>query len=498
LKEGIAKPQSRQIHVLSLPHFNIKLPAMVIRLFQLLAIAMIAIGATAFAQPRDIPSSREQVMLSYSPLVKQVSPAVVNIYTKRLVTTRINPFGGDPFFEQFFGRSFGGSLNRQQIESSLGTGVIVDAKGVLVTNAHVIKGAQEISVVLTDGREYDAELSLMDEQSDLAVLRIDTKGEKLPYARLNPSENLEVGDIVLAIGNPFGVGQTVTSGIVSALARSSLDINDFNFFIQTDAAINPGNSGGPLVAMDGSVVGINTAIYSRSGGSLGIGFAIPSEMVATVIAAEKSGADNASIMRPWLGISGQAVTSDIAESLGFDVPHGVLVSKIHAASPARKAGLKVGDVIISLNGRKIHDLAEMKFRLATVPIGEKADLKILRKDEEKTITVKAMGPPDNPPHNKETLEDAYLMTGAIIGNLNPRVAVELGLDSEREGVVVVSIEPNSSAGRLIRVGDIIVAANQNEVKDIGDLKKQLKKAEKQGVFDIVIERYGHQSRILIR
>ena len=470
---------------------------MIIRIIQFIAMIMIGIGATAFAQPRDVPSSREQVMLSYSPLVKQVSPAVVNIYTKRVVTKRVNPFGRDPFFEQFFGRSFGG-LNRHQVENSLGTGVIIDAKGIVVTNAHVIKGAQEISVVLTDGREYGAELSLADEQSDLAVLRIDAKDENLPFARLKPSENLEVGDIVLAIGNPFGVGQTVTSGIVSALARSSLNINDFNFFIQTDAAINPGNSGGPLVAMDGSVIGINTAIYSRSGGSLGIGFAIPSEMVATVVAAEKSGAENASVARPWLGASGQAVTSDIANSLDLDRPRGVLISKIHSASPARKAGLKVGDVVIKINGRVISDPAEMKFRLATVPIGDKADLSVLRKGKERTLYMEAMAPPNDPPHDKETLKEAYLLNGAVVGNLNPRVAVELGLDTEREGIVVVDIERGSRAGRIVRSGDIIVAVNDDEIEDIKDLKRELEQAADRGVFDIVIERNGRQNRIVIR
>lgn len=471
---------------------------MIIRFLQILAMGMILIGATAFAQPRDVPNSREQVMLSYSPLVKKVSPAVVNVYTKRLVTKRISPFGGDPFFEQFFGRGFGGGLNRQQIESSLGTGVIIDAKGVLITNAHVIKGAQEIVAVLADGREYDAELSLMDEQSDLAVLRIDTKGESLPFASLKPSENLEVGDIVLAIGNPFGVGQTVTSGIVSALARSSLNINDFNFFIQTDAAINPGNSGGPLVSMDGSVVGINTAIYSRTGGSLGIGFAIPSEMVASVVAAEKSGADNASVARPWIGVKGQAVTADIAESLELELPRGVLVSKLHKSSPAKKAGLQVGDVIVSINDRQINDAAEMKFRLATVPIGQSANLGVLRKGKEMQLNMVAMTAPDDPPHSKEVLEDAFLLSGATVGNLNPRIAVELGLDTEREGVVVTDIEQGTAASRIIRAGDVILELNEDEIEDIKDLKNELDQAAQRGVLDMVVERNGYQNRIVIR
>jgi len=465
---------------------------MTTRLLQFFSIILVGIGATAFAQARDIPNSREQVMLSFSPLVKQVSPSVVNIYTKRVVTRRINPFMSDPFFEQFFGSSARG-LNRQDIESSLGTGVIVDGNGVLITNAHVVKDAQAISVVLSDGREFDAEVSLSDKQSDLAVLRIDTKGERLPAARLEPSENLEVGDIVLAIGNPFGVGQTVTSGIVSALARSSLNINDFNFFIQTDAAINPGNSGGPLVSMDGSVVGINTAIYSRSGGSLGIGFAIPSEMVQTVIAAEKSGAKNAGVSRPWIGVSGQAVTADIAESLDLKFPQGVLISKLHKASPAKKAGLQIGDVITAINGRKITDPTELKFRLATVPIGKMADLDVLRRGKSMTLEMEAMTPPEDPPRNPTVLKGNHPLNGATVVNLNPSVGVELGLDTEREAVVVME-----GRSRLVGAGDIIVAINGDEIEDIKDLKRELAQAEGRASFDIIIERDGRQSRIVIR
>jgi serine protease Do len=477
---------------------------MIIRVLKIMSVCLVLIGLGAFApdaytQSRQVPSDRTQVQISYSPLVKQVAPSVVNIYTKRVITRNVSPFGGDPFFEQFFGGAFGGNnmrgLNQRQVESSLGTGLIVDSEGVLVTNAHVVKGAQEISVVLQDGREFDASISLSDDKTDIAILRVDTKGENLPTAKLKPSENLEVGDIVLAIGNPFGVGQTVTSGIVSALARASLDINDFNFFIQTDAAINPGNSGGPLVAMDGSVIGLNTAIYSRSGGSLGIGFAIPSEMVQTVIAAEKSGATNASALRPWIGVTGQAVTSDIANSLGLDKPQGVLVSKIHRQSPAGKAGLKVGDIITAVNSRNVNDPAEMKFRLATVALGDKADLDILRKGKDMTLRMKAIQPPEDPPRNKTKLEGNHPLSGAVVGNLNPRVGVELGIESDREGVVVLS---TSRYSRLVRTGDIILAVNDDEVEDIEDLQKELRQAQKRGVFDMVVERDGRQSRIVIR
>lgn len=459
-----------------------------------------ALPGGAKAQDQVVPQSLQQVQLSYSPVVKKVSPAVVNIYTKKLVTSRVSPFGGNPFFEQFFGNQMRGGLTRQHVESSLGSGVIVEEDGVVVTNSHVVKNAQEISVVLNDGREFDAKVTLSDPHSDLAILRVDTKGEKLPTAPLAASEALEVGDIVLAIGNPFGVGQTVTSGIVSALARSSLNINDFNFFIQTDAAINPGNSGGPLVAMDGSVVGINTAIYSQSGGSLGIGFAIPSEMVATVIAAEKSNAKTGAkgVARPWLGVSGQAVTSDIAESLGMKRPAGVMITKLHPSSPARKAGMEVGDVVLQINGKAIRDPGEMKFRLATVPMGQSATIGVLRKGGRKEFSVVASTPPEDPPRGEKVLEGPHPLNGAKVSNINPAVAVELGLDSDMEGVVVVDISENARVSRLARPGDLIIAINKQEVSSVGELEAAFANAAEQNIFAIVIERNGQRTQVIIR
>ncbi len=464
-----------------------------IRALQIFAAVCVMVGATAFAQDRVVPDSRAEITMSFSPVVKKTAPAVVNIYTKRVVQQRVSPFMGDPLFQQFFGDLGARGLTREQVQSSLGSGVIVEPNGLIITNAHVVKGAQEIMVVLNDRREFEAKISLLDEKSDLAILRVDAKGELLPHAPLKPSENLEVGDIVIAIGNPFGVGQTVTSGIVSALARSSLNINDFNFFIQTDAAINPGNSGGPLVAMDGGVVGINSAIYSRSGGSLGIGFAIPSEMVATVIAAEKGGNHTEKyIARTWLGIDGQPVSSDIAESLGMKVPHGVLVTKIHSASPLVKEGMQVGDVVVKVNGRAINDGAELKFRLATLPLGEEVTLDVLRKGEEKTFTVRSIAAPDSPPRNQKKLEGRHPLSGVTVANINPAVSIELNIQKE-EGVVVMD-----SASRLVQSGDLILAINKDEVKDVKYLEAAIAKALKQKIFAITIERNGQKTQIVIR
>ncbi len=469
---------------------------MKVRILQVFAVLCVLVGFGAFAQERTIPQSTEELAFSFAPIVKKTSPAVVNIYTKRKVIQRVSPFMADPLFEQFFGNMGQRGLSREQVQSSLGSGVIIEGDGLIITNAHVVKGAEEIMVVLKDQREFDAKLSLIDEKSDLAVLRVETKGEVLPHAPLKPSENLEVGDIVIAIGNPFGVGQTVTSGIVSALARSTLNINDFNFFIQTDAAINPGNSGGPLVATDGGVVGINSAIFSRSGGSLGIGFAIPSEMVATVIAAEKSGVKGVVVQRAWLGINGQQVSADIAETLGLNRPMGVLITSVHSESPLAKEGLAVGDVVIKINGRDIHDAAELKFRLATLPLGEDVTLETLRRGKPQTYKVVATAPPDEPARNKTILKGNHPLAGLEVSNINPAVAVELNLHTE-SGVVVSDVA-NSRASRLLQPGDLVLGVNKVETKDVKSLEAALEKAIKERAFVIVIERNGQKTQIVIR
>src|SRR5882762_7609660 len=282
------------------------------RVVAVLAAAGLALASVAtLAQP--LPTSRSDLAYSFAPLVKRVSPAVVNVYTTATARVRRLPF---PFPIP------GMPQEGQRVQNSLGSGVLVQADGLIVTNAHVVKGAEEIRVVLADRREFDAKLISQDERYDLALLRIDTAGEKFPFLEMRDSDSIEVGDVVLAIGNPFGLNQTVTSGIISALARSAGGVNDSSFFIQTDAAINPGNSGGALVSLDGRLIGVNTAIYSQTGGSVGIGFAIPSLMVKTVLA---GAGVNGRIIRPWLGASGQPVTAEIAASIGLKRPVGVLL-----------------------------------------------------------------------------------------------------------------------------------------------------------------------------
>src|ERR1700758_942383 len=278
-------------------------------------LCLLALGATgALAQQRQVPNSAAQLELSFAPIVKRVAPAVVNVYAARIVANN-NPFLADPFFRQFFG-----AMPREQVERSLGSGVIIDPAGLVVTNYHVIEGASQVKVALADKREFAADVVLKDQRSDLAVLRIKDAKEKFPTLEFADSDELQVGDVVLAIGDPFGVGQTVTHGIVSAVARTQVGISDYQFFIQTDAAINPGNSGGALVDVAGRLVGINSAIYSRSGGSQGIGFAIPANMVRVVVASARSG--GTTVRRPWLGAKLQAVTPEIADSLGLRSPTG--------------------------------------------------------------------------------------------------------------------------------------------------------------------------------
>src|ERR1700680_1536216 len=297
-------------------------------------VAMAGTVDNAAGQERRVPASPAEVKLSYAPIVQRAQPAVVNVYAAKMVQNR-NPLLDDPIFRRFFGVPGQGP---EQMQRSLGSGVMVDPSGLVVTNVHVIEGADEVKVSLSDKREFEAEIILKDPRSDLAVLRLKGVHEKFPTLDFANSDELQVGDIVLAIGNPFGVGQTVTHGIISALARTQVGITDYQFFIQTDAAINPGNSGGPLVDMTGRLAGINTAIYSRSGGSQGIGFAIPANMVRVVVASAKGG--GTAVKRPWLGAKLQAVTSDMLGSLGIKRPAGALVVNVVPGAAAARAGLQ--------------------------------------------------------------------------------------------------------------------------------------------------------------
>jgi len=289
----------------------------------------------ASAQRKEPPPSREAAQYSFAPIVKKAAPAVVNVYVRARVATFVSPFADDPLFRRFFGERFG--MPQERIQNSLGSGVIVSPDGIVVTNTHVVKvgGAAEIRIALADRREFDAKVIQQDEKSDIAVLKIEGGDGRFPYLEFENSDSIEVGDQVLAIGNPFGVGQTVTSGIISALARTEVGNSETQVFIQTDAAINPGNSGGALIDMAARVVGINTAIFSRSGGSHGVGFAIPSNMVKLIVDSAVAGRK---LERPWLGAKLDTVTREMAEALGLDRVAGAIVTRARRRRPGCRPG----------------------------------------------------------------------------------------------------------------------------------------------------------------
>ena len=465
-----------------------------IKICTIMVILLVVIIQTAIAEKR-LPSSQSEINLSYAALVKRAAPAVVNIYTKRVVKNVRSPFFNDPFFRQFFGENaykFGGG--RKRVENSLGSGVIVLSRGIVVTNNHVIKNADQIRVVLSDRRELAANVILADEKTDLAVLKLEDVREPLPFLGLKDSDDLEVGDLVLAIGNPFGVGQTVTGGIVSALGRAANGVSDFSFFIQTDAAINPGNSGGALITMDGQLVGINTAIYSQSGGSQGIGFAIPANMVARII---DNAVDGAKIDRPWFGAAGQALNIDLMSSLGLQRPIGVLINEIYKGGPAARAGLKSGDVVTNINNREVSSPGELRFRIATLKVGGKAKLGLVRQGKSKNLTMDLEAAPEVPLRNLTTLKGPQPLSGATVANMSPAFGEELSLDPMRRGVIVLSTERRSPARRIgLEPGDWILEVNNTKVMLVKNLQQALKKARpqwritvqrKDRVFTAVIE-----------
>jgi Do/DeqQ family serine protease len=475
---GLAMPRLRA------PAVN--LVAAVFALTMVAALAAALVGNDAIAQDRRVPSSPAELQLSFAPVVKRVTPAVVNVYAARVVENR-NPFLNDPLFRQFFG-----GVPREQVMRSLGSGVIVDASGLVVTNYHVIEGASEIKVALSDKREFDADIVLKDEHSDLTVLRLKGASERFPVLEFADSDSLQVGDVVLAIGDPFGVGQTVTHGIVSALARTQVGISDYQFFIQTDAAINPGNSGGALVDLNGRLVGINTAIYSRSGGSQGIGFAIPANMVRVVVASAKGG--SAAVKRPWLGAKLQEVTPEIADSLGLKRPSGALVANVAANGPAARAGVKIGDVIVAVDGTTVDDPNSFDYRFATKPLGGSAQVALLRQGREIAVAVALQTAPETPREELE-IRGHSPFSGAKVANLSPALAEELRLDTEARGVVITDILDGSTAQSIgFQKGDIVVSVNNQKIERSADLDRVAGAGGRQ--WRVTINRGGQQISVM--
>jgi Do/DeqQ family serine protease len=455
------------------------------------AAAPLGLSAQEQSPTRRVPSSANELRLSYAPVVHRAAPAVVNVYAAKTVTVRGNPLFDDPIFRRFFGAP-GGSGD--QIQRSLGSGVLVDPTGLVVTNNHVIEGADQVRVSLADKREFEAEMVLKDSRSDLAVLRIKGEKESFPALEFADSDALEVGDVVLAIGNPFAVGQTVTHGIVSAVARTQVGITDYQFFIQTDAAINPGNSGGALVDLSGRLVGINTAIFSRSGGSQGIGFAIPANMAKVVVASAKSG--GSTVKRPWLGARLQAVTPEIADGLGLKRPSGALIASVTPTSPAARAGLKTSDLIVAIDGQPVEDANAFDYRFATKPIGGSTRLGIVRGGRELALSVALEAAPDTP-HEELVIEAASPFQGAKVSNLSPALADSLRLDPSAEGVVIVDIVNGSPAHSLgFQRGDLVLSVNDAKIAKTRDLERVAGQQTRR--WSITIVRAGQQLSVELR
>jgi Do/DeqQ family serine protease len=459
-----------------------------LRIFTALLLSLAA-TAPAMSQDRRVPASPADIRLSYAPIVQRVQPAVVNVYAAKMVQNR-NPLFDDPIFRRFFG---GGGQQPEQMQRSLGSGVMVDPSGLVVTNVHVIEGADQVKVSLADKREFEAEIVLKDSRSDLAVLRLKDTHEKFPTLDFANSDELQVGDVVLAIGNPFGVGQTVTHGIISALARTQVGITDYQFFIQTDAAINPGNSGGALVDMTGRLAGINTAIFSRSGGSQGIGFAIPSNMVRVVVASARGGGK--AVKRPWLGARLQAVTPEIAETLGLRLPSGALVANVTPNSPSARAGLKLSDLIVAIDGQPVEDPNAFDYRFATRPLGGTSQIDVQRGGKTVKLTVPLETAPDTD-RDEIALTARSPFQGATVANISPAVADELHLDANTEGVVVTDLTDGATAADVgFQKGDIILAVNNQKIAKTSDLLKATRETAR--LWRITLVRGGQQINVTL-
>ena len=438
-------------------------------------------------------------------VVKAVTPAVVNISTTRVVRfpkEQIpSPFLDDPFFRHFFGDEFFRrfQIPRERRENSLGSGVIVDSSGYIVTNNHVIAKADEIKVLLSDKREFVGKVVGTDPKTDLAVIKI--KAQNLPTVPWGDSDKLEVGEYVLAIGNPFGLNQTVTMGIVSAVGRANVGIADYEDFIQTDAAINPGNSGGAMVNARGELVGINTAIFSRSGGYMGIGFAVPSNMTRAVM---NSLIKTGKVVRGWLGVSIQEVTPDLAKQFGLsNGDGGALVSEVFADSPAAKAGFKSGDIITHFDGKRVDGPGTLRNIVAQTAIGKRAKIKVLRNRKAVTLTVKiGEQPKDIALAKGETAKgegESTALEGVEVQGLTADIARQLGLPPATRGVVISEVAPGSAAGAAgLMGGDVILEINRQRIRSLADFRRVTARLGKKDSVLLLVNRRGGKLFVVIK
>lgn len=432
-----------------------------------------------------------------SEVAEAVEPAVVNISTTTTVTMQQSPFGdfyNDPFFRRFFGDQFGhgGQGQKREFKSSaLGSGVIVTDNGYILTNNHVVKDADDIKVVLYDDREFKGKVIGTDPKSDLAVVKIDAKD--LPAIKIGNSDKLKVGEVVIAIGNPFALSHTITMGIISAVGRSNVGIADYEDFIQTDAAINPGNSGGALVNTDGELTGINTAIFSRSGGYMGIGFAIPSSMAKSVM---DSIIKHGKVIRGWLGVSIQNMTPDLAEQFDIKDEKGSLVAEVVGDSPAEKAGFKRGDLIIEYEGRQVDDSTALRNMVAGTLPDTAVKIKIIRDGKEKTLTVKIGKLSEAVVTAKSEYGNA--MKGVHVQDLNPEIRMSLDIPKKVEGVVVTNVEMDSPAFQAIKRNDVIQEINKVFIESAKGYEKAVSKIGAKDTVLMLVYRGGGYMYITIK
>ncbi|WP_313573850.1 trypsin-like peptidase domain-containing protein [Brevundimonas sp.] len=415
-------------------------------------------------QPRAAPRDAGSLKTSFAPVVREAAPAVVNISARGVQRVR------DPFFELF------GGGPQSRVTGSIGSGVIVRPDGIVVTNNHVIQNMQEIRVTLNDRREYPAKVLLADERSDIAVLQLENLDGDLPVLRIDDQEQQQVGDLVLAIGNPFGVGQTVTNGIISALNRTETGISDSGSFIQTDAPINPGNSGGALVDMDGDLIGINTAIFSRTGSSSGVGFAVPAAMVKRVVDSAVGGAK--SVERAWLGVKGDSVSSDMARSLGLDRPQGLMVTDVYAGGPGARAGIEQGDVITAIDGAEVNDQGGLNFRVGTRSPNDTVAVTVLRDGRTQTLNARVSTLPGDADPGQGSVVGQGALAGLQGVALNPALADRLGGDPFTSGVVVTGLQRNSIPARIgLRPNDLVVQIDGRAVTTVAALGRAQRGSE---------------------
>ncbi|HIE51980.1 MAG TPA: DegQ family serine endoprotease [Armatimonadetes bacterium] len=455
----------------------------------------VAARQTGIAPPSpsvvEVPAAVRALQDTFAAVAEAVKPAVVYISAEKVVRLRnpLEDFFGDDFFRFFFGPRFE-PPEQEFRQEGLGTGVIVDRRGYILTNNHVVEGAEELTVRLADKREFAAEMVGTDPDTDLAVIKIE--GENLPVARMGDSSQLKVGHWVLAIGNPFGLAHTVSAGIVSAVGRTDVHIAQYEDFIQTDAAINPGNSGGPLVNLRGEVVGINTAIFSQSGGSNGVGFAIPINLARWVMEQLISGKG---IERGYLGVLLQPMDRALAERFGRETAEGALIAQVEKGSPADKAGLKAGDIVLEFDGRPIEDLYELRNLVAQTPPGKKVKVKIWRHSQEKTLTVK-LGSREVQAAVQAAKQRKAL--GLTVQDITPELARRFGLEEE-QGVVIVAVEPNSLAARAgLRPGDVIAEVDRKPVRNGREFEQALADANlEEGILLLVVRR-GIPQYLLLR